>query len=98
MAALTARNPYMAKVLYDFYKERVLDKAMALSKVFKHMSIKDRREMLETVQVESYPPGTDIVKYNDKGDNMFLVVSGTAEVWKLSPGGEKVTLSNSSGE
>ncbi|MBE9531415.1 MAG: cyclic nucleotide-binding domain-containing protein, partial [Proteobacteria bacterium] len=94
MAALTARNPYMAKVLYDFYKERVLDKAMALSKVFKHMSIKDRREMLETVQVESYPPGTDIVKFNDKGENMFLIVSGTADVWRLGDGGEKITLSS----
>lgn len=94
MASITKRNPYMAKVLYDFYKERVLEKAMALSKVFKHMSIKDRKDLLETVAVESYPPGTDIVKYNEKGDTMFLVVSGTVEVWKLGAKGEKVSLAN----
>ncbi len=94
MASITKRHPYMSKVLYDFYKERVLEKAMALSKVFKHMSIEDRKELLEKVAVVSYPPGTDIVKYNEKGDTMFLVVSGTVEVWKLGPKGEKVSLAN----
>lgn len=92
MAALTKRNPYMAKVLFDFYKERVLEKAMALSKVFKHMSLEDRKDLLEKVSVESFPPETDIVKFNDEGDTMYLVVSGTVEVWKNGPRGERISL------
>lgn len=94
MAALTAQNPYMAKVLFDFYKERVLEKALALSKVFKHLSIEDRKELLEKVQVESYPAGTDVVKYDDLGESMFHIVSGTAEVWRTAPDGAKISLVN----
>jgi CRP-like cAMP-binding protein len=92
MAALTAQNPYMAKVLYDFYKERVLEKALALSKVFKHLSIEDRKELLEKVQVESYPEGTDVVKFDDNGESMFHIVSGVAEVWRRAPDGTKLSL------
>ncbi|MEE9543404.1 MAG: cyclic nucleotide-binding domain-containing protein, partial [Thermodesulfobacteriota bacterium] len=94
MAALTAQNPYMAKILFDFYKERVLEKALALSKVFKHLSIEDRKDLLEKVQMESYPAGTDVVKFDDMGDSMFHIVSGTAEVWRSGPDGSKISLVN----
>ncbi len=82
MDQLAAEYPGIHKVLYDFYKERVLDKTLALSKVFKHLSVVDRKDLLEKVHVESFPKGTAVIRDNDEGDSMYVIVSGTVEVWK----------------
>ena len=92
MDSLAAEHPGIHKVLYDFYKERVLDKSLALSKLFKSLSVEDRRELLENVQIESFPKGTAVIRENDKGDNMYVIVSGIAEVWKKGRDGARKPL------
>lgn len=89
MDLLAAEYPGIHKVLYDFYKERVLDKTLALSKVFKHLSVLDRKDLLENVHVESFPKGTAVIRDNDVGESMYVIVSGTAEVWKSGDGKRK---------
>ncbi len=92
MDSLAAEHPGIHKVLYDFYKERVLDKSLALSKLFKPLSAEDRKELLENVQIESFPKGTAVVRENDKGDIMYVIVSGIAEVWKKGEDGKRKPL------
>jgi CRP-like cAMP-binding protein len=92
MDSLAAEYPGIHKVLYDFYKERVIDKSLALSKVFKHLSAEDRKGLLESVQIESFPKGTAVIRENEKGDNMYVIVSGIAEVWKMGSDGKRQSL------
>ncbi len=92
MDMLAAEYPGIHKVLYDFYKERVLDKTLAISKVFKYLSVADRKELLENLHVESFPKGTAVIRDNDEGDNMYVIVSGTAEVWKTGGDGKRKPL------
>ncbi len=92
MDSLAAEHPGIHKVLYDFYKERVLDKSLAISKLFKTLSAEDRKELLEHVQVKSFPKGTAVIRENDEGDNMYVIVSGIAEVWKKGRDGARIPL------
>ncbi|MBE9531885.1 MAG: cyclic nucleotide-binding domain-containing protein [Proteobacteria bacterium] len=92
MDSLAAEYPGIHKVLYDFYKERVIDKSLALSKVFKHLSAEDRKGLLESVQIESFPKGTAVIRENDKGENMYVIVSGIAEVWNMGKDGKRKSL------
>jgi cAMP-dependent protein kinase regulator len=92
MDSLAAEYPGIHKVLYDFYKERVLDKSLALSKPFKHLTPEDRKDLLENVQVESFPKGTAVIRENDTGENMYVIVSGIAEVWKKGEDGKRKPL------
>ncbi len=92
MDLLAAEYPGIHRVLHDFYKERVLDKTLALSKVFKYMSADDRKELLENVHVESFPKGSGVIEDNDEGDSMYVIVSGTAEVWKKGDDGKKMPI------
>lgn len=92
MDSLAAEYPGIHKVLYDFYKERVLDKSLALSKLFKNLTPEDRKGLLENVQVESFPKGTAVIRENDTGENMYVIVSGIAEVWKKGEDGKRKPL------
>jgi CRP-like cAMP-binding protein len=92
MDLLAAEYPGIHKVLYDFYKERVLDKVLAISKVFKHLSVGDRKELLEGAHVESFPKGTAVIRDNEKGENMYVIISGEAEVWKTDESGKRKPL------
>ena len=92
MDSLAAEYPSIHKVLYDFYKERVIDKSLALSKIFKHLSAEDRKGLLESVQIVSFPKGKAVVRENEQGDNMYVIVSGVAEVWKMGSDGKRKSL------
>ncbi|MBE9532333.1 MAG: cyclic nucleotide-binding domain-containing protein [Proteobacteria bacterium] len=79
-------------VLFDFYKERVLDRLLAVSNIFKHLSITDRKEVLELVDSEVFIDGMDIISEGDEGDTMYLIKMGSAEAWTLDKDGKKKVL------
>ena len=79
-------------VLFDFYKERVLDRLLAVSRIFEHLSIADRKKVLELVDAEVFVDGMDIITEGDEGDKMYLVKMGSAEVWTKDENGKKKIL------
>ena len=62
IAELARKHPHINKVLRDFYTERALDHVLALSKVFRHLSGAERRELLDEVTIKRFKKGVDIVK------------------------------------
>lgn len=79
-------------VLFDFYKERVLDRLLAVSHIFKHLSEDDRKEVLELVNAEVFVDGMDIVCEGEAGDEMYLIKMGSAEAWTTDENGGKKVL------
>lgn len=79
-------------VLFDFYKERVLDRLLAVSHIFKHISREDRKRVLELVNSEVFVDGMDIVCEGEAGDRMYLIKVGSAEAWTTDENGKKKIL------
>lgn len=73
-------RPRVSEVLFDFYKERVADRLLALSPLFGQLTAKDRKVVLSKVIPETYEAGDIIIKEGEIGDAMYLIKEGTVEV------------------
>jgi CRP-like cAMP-binding protein len=87
LEGIIAGHARVAEVLLEFYKERVVDRLMALSEVFRPMSEDDRREVLKRLKVERHSAGALIMKEGHKGDTMCLIKEGGVSVWIDEKGG-----------
>ena len=86
---IAATHPHVTKVLFEFYKERVVDGLMASSYIFRPMSPEDRKQVLKKVTMATYEPGADVMRQGEEGDTMYLIKSGSAEVWVKDADGER---------
>src|SRR3989338_2265858 len=87
---IVERHKRVAEVLFDFYKERVVDRLMALSPVFKPLTPADRKEILARLTHEKFEQGKNIINEGEIGDTMFLIKEGKVKVWVKNP--EKGTV------
>lgn len=92
MRLLVNSHHSMGDVLFDFYKERVLDRLLAVSKIFMNLTPDDRKAVLELVDTEVFADGMDIIYEGDEGDEMFLIKTGSVEVWTRTEDGTKKVL------
>ncbi len=80
------------KVLFGFYKERVLDRLLAISDIFRGLSHDDRQWIMERVWVESFEAGSEILKEGDEGDKMYFIKSGKVDLWTCGEDGSKSSI------
>lgn len=76
-------------VLFEFYKERVVDRLMALSSVFKPLGAGYRKEVLKHLRPVKFPAGALVMKEREEGETMYLIKEGGVSVWVREPSGEK---------
>ncbi len=79
--AIIEGHPRVREVLFEFYKERVADKLMALSDMFRPLTEADRKEVLKTAGLDRFPQGSVIMKEGERGDTMYLIKHGRVLVW-----------------
>ncbi len=84
--------PPVSKVLFKFYKERVLDNLLAASTLFQTFPPEERRKLLEEVTLEEFPAGTLVIEEGTPGDCLFIIKSGEVEVFTLDANREKLVL------
>lgn len=77
------------EVLFNFYKERVADRLMALSDVFRPVAEADRKEILSRVTLTRALQNSVIVKEGEKGDTMYLIKTGKVSVWVKDKSGSE---------
>ena len=92
MRLLIDSHHSIGDVLFDFYKERVLDRLLAVSKIFMHLSPDDRKAVLELVDSQVFIDGMDIVCEGEEGNEMYLIKTGSVEVWTGGEDGKKEVL------
>jgi len=80
------------QVLFEFYKERVVDRLMALCEVFRPMSRDDRSEILRRVERSAYRAGSHVVREGEAGETMYLVKEGSLDVTTVDRAGESVRV------
>jgi cAMP-dependent protein kinase regulator len=84
--------PTVSRVLFKFYKERVLDNLLAASALFQTFPPEERREILEEVTLEEFPAGASVIEEGAPGDCLYIIKSGEVEVFTLDPKKEKLIL------
>ncbi len=77
---IISRHKGVEDVLFGFYKERVLDRFMALSELFRSLDMDERKEALKRVTLVKFEKGSVMVKEGAMGDTMYLIKSGRASV------------------
>jgi cAMP-dependent protein kinase regulator len=93
MLEISAKYPAVGRVLFEFYKTRVVDRIMAISKIFGTLSKDERTEVLKRLTPKVFRGGSLAVREGAQGDTMYLIKEGRAEVWTSGPSGGVKTLS-----
>lgn len=62
-----------------------------VSRLFTNLCDEEIRMLLDTMEKKVYSPGQDIFTENDKGDRMYLIDSGSVEVF-IERRGKKIEL------
>ena len=86
--------PSVSRVLFKFYKDRVLDNLLATSSLFQNFSPPDRRQLLDHLSLEEFPEGVTVLEEGTPGDCLYIIKSGEVEVYTSDPRGEKLVLAN----
>lgn len=81
---LIANHPPVAKVLRDFYQQRLLTTATAVHPFFQPFSPSERRVLIDRFRARSFAEGEVVIKEGEAGRGLFLLLSGGLEVWKGS--------------
>lgn len=84
--------PSVGRILFKFYKERVLDNLLACSALFQAFSEKDRGLIRGLFIEETAGPGDWIIKEGSPGDSFYIVKSGEVDVLSIGPQGETLRL------
>lgn len=84
--------PGVSRVLFKFYKERVLDNLLASSALFQTLSPSDRRQILEHLSLEEIPEGVTVLEEGSPGDCLYIIKSGEVEVFTVGLKGERLVL------
>jgi CRP-like cAMP-binding protein len=78
---IISRYGRVEAVLFDFYKDRVVDTLLAVTSLFRPLTAEDRKEVLAAVMRSAYLPGEDIVREGEEGQTMYLIKCGEVAVW-----------------
>jgi cAMP-dependent protein kinase regulator len=89
---IIANHKRVGDVLINFYKERVVDRLMALSTVFQPLGPDDRKEVLKRLNIVSFAKGGFITREGEPGDTMYLIKEGRVSVWVKDKNNNEKTL------
>jgi CRP-like cAMP-binding protein len=81
LTEIISRYGRVEAVLFDFYKERVVDTLLAMTELFRPLTPEDRKDVLARVTRSAWPMGEDIVKEGDVGQTMYIIKTGEVVVW-----------------
>ncbi len=85
-------HPRIHEVLYNLYKQRVLDLFLSVSPLFASLSALERDEVFKRFRLISVPEETLIFNGGDPPGSLYLIKSGEVEIFIRNPKGEKVIL------
>jgi len=86
-------HPRIHDVLYDLYKQRVLDLFLSVSPLFAPLSSFERDEVFKRFRSISVPQDTLLFNGGDLPRSLYLIRSGEVEIFIRNPRGENRTLS-----
>jgi len=82
---IISQYPQVKEVMYELFKQRVLDNLLVLSPLTSILPSEDRQKLIAKFELKELKSGEVIVREGDPGDSMFLIKSGQAEVTTIDP-------------
>jgi cAMP-dependent protein kinase regulator len=95
---VTQKFPRVKEVLISFYKNRVVDKLMVTSQLFRSLGPKDRMQILQKLSYHIFEPGALIIQEGCAGDYLYLIKSGGADITTLRDDQEVLLATIGEGE
>ncbi len=74
------RSPSVQETVETFYRQRVLERVLAVSELFKDIPAEACKALTHHFQRRTFSDGECIVRQGDAGDSCFLIRSGTVAV------------------
>ncbi|MEE8408019.1 MAG: cyclic nucleotide-binding domain-containing protein [Myxococcota bacterium] len=77
-------------ILLRFYRQRLLANLMATSPIFRPLDIEQRKSLIERFKSREVPANEKILEEGQKGDGLYMLLSGRVEVSKKGNGKRQV--------
>ncbi len=90
--ALLRDKPEITKILYQFYKYRVLDIALARSRLFYDLTPEERKKIINSFQFIRAKKNDLIIQEGKESDELYLIKSGEVKVFTRDPKSKKPIL------
>jgi len=81
LAALIKRHPSIAEILRETSRRRLIDTKLAHVSLFAHLSTTERQQIADFLSLTEFKQGAIILAEGDVGDYMYIIRSGTVEVY-----------------
>jgi CRP-like cAMP-binding protein len=82
--------PSVKHILLRFYRQRLLSNLMATSAIFKPLDAGQRKSLIEKFKSREVPANEKILEEGQKGDGLYMLLSGKVEVSKKADGKRQV--------
>lgn len=79
---VTSEYASVKQVLFRFYKQRLLANLMATSRIFRPLTVDQRKELIEKFKSREVPEGEVILAEGQKGDGLYLILGGRVKILK----------------
>lgn len=76
IAMIVEKHPRVTKIMFEFYKRRVLDNLVAISPMFSVLNREERLELVDSFVPRSFKQGSVIMKEGHPGDDMYFIQKG----------------------
>ena len=86
--------PSVAKVLRNFYRQRLLSTAMSTHPIFTSFNAEERRNLMDMFKSRHVKAGEILLEQGKKGTGLFILLHGQLEVVRLNEDGQAVTLAH----
>ncbi|MEL6760632.1 MAG: cyclic nucleotide-binding domain-containing protein [Myxococcota bacterium] len=86
LAAVVKNFPSVRHILLRFYRQRLLSNLMAISPIFKPLDSGQRKSLIEKFKSREVSANEKLLEEGAKGDGLYMLLSGRAEVSKRIEG------------
>ncbi len=90
LASVVDSYPSVKHALLRFYRQRLLSNLMATSPIFRPLDANQRRTLIEQFKSREVGANEKLLEEGEKGDGLYLLLSGRAEVSKKVEGRRQV--------
>lgn len=82
--------PSVRGILLKFYRQRLLSNLMATSAIFRPLDAQQRKTLVEQFKSREVPHNEKVLEEGQKGDGLYMLLSGRVEISKTVDGKRKV--------
>ncbi|MEZ0313181.1 MAG: cyclic nucleotide-binding domain-containing protein [Myxococcota bacterium] len=90
LSSVVDSYPSVKHALLRFYRQRLLSNLMATSPIFRPLDANQRRTLIEQFKSREVGANEKLLEEGEKGDGLYLLLSGRAEVSKKVDGKRQV--------